>query len=118
MSEVVRTFRMQSPLSVKLISYVQTFGAVMQPLPGTLNGKLQRIPGSAGVLVSGMEARTVREDGTEADANEIGELWLRGGNVSIGYWNNTKGTTETFVDGWLHTGDRFKIDEKGNFWCV
>jgi len=93
-----------------------TFGAIMQPLPGTLGGKLQHIPGSTGVLVAGIEGRIVREDGTEAGINEVGELWLRGGNVSIGYWNNTKATTETFVDGWLRTGDQFTIDEKGNFW--
>ena len=90
----------------------------MQPLSGALDGKLQHIPGSTGVLVAGMEARIVREDGTEADINEAGELWLRGGNVSVGYWNNPKATTEAFVDGWLHTGDRFIIDENGNFWCV
>ena len=90
----------------------------MQPLSGMLGGKLKRIPGSAGVLSAGMEARIVREDGTEADFNEAGELWLRGDNVSMGYWNNTKATTETFVDGWLRTGDQFRIDEKENFWCV
>lgn len=90
----------------------------MQPLSGMLGGKLQFIPGSAGVLAAGMEARIVREDGTEADFNEAGELWLRGSNVSMGYWNNTKATTETFVDGWLRTGDQFRIDDKENFWCV
>lgn len=95
---------------------IKTFGAIMQPLSGMLGGKLQRIPGCAGVLCAGMEARIVRDDGTEADFNEVGELWLRGKNVSIGYWNNTKATTETFVDGWLRTGDQFRIDEKENFW--
>ena len=90
----------------------------MQPLTGMLGGKLQRIPGCAGVLSAGMEGRIVRDDGTEADFNEIGELWLRGNNVSLGYWNNPKATSETFVDGWLRTGDKFRIDEKENFWCV
>jgi acyl-CoA synthetase (AMP-forming)/AMP-acid ligase II len=103
---------------VHVMSYEQTFGAVMQPLSGSLGGKLQRFPGCAGVLMAGMEARIVREDGTEADFNEAGELWLRGNNVSTGYWNNSKATSETFVDGWLHTGDRFKVDEKENFWCA
>lgn len=90
----------------------------MQPVSGMLGGKLQRIPGSAGVLSAGMEGRIVREDGTEADFNEAGELWLRGDNVSLGYWNNEKATTEAFVDGWLRTGDQFRVDEKENFWCV
>ena len=90
----------------------------MQPLTGMLSGKLQRIPGCVGVLSAGMEGRIVRDDGTEADFNEAGELWLRGKGVTLGYWNNPKATAETFVDGWLRTGDRFKIDEKENFWCV
>ena len=101
-----------------LICIKQTFVAVMQPLTGALGGKLQCIPESAGVLSAGMEARIVREDGSEADFNEPGELWLRGNNVSPGYYNNAKATNETFVDGWLRTGDKFKIDEKENFWCV
>ena len=90
----------------------------MQPLSGMLGGKLQRIPGSAGVLSAGLEARIVREDGTEADFNEAGELWLRGNSVSAGYYNNAKATNETFVNGWLRTGDKFRVDEKENFWCV
>ena len=83
-----------------------------------LGGKLQHVPGSAGVLLPGLEARVVRDNGTEADINEPGELWLRGDTVGMGYWNNPKATKETFVDGWLHTGDRFRIDEKGYFWFV
>ena len=40
----------------------------------------QRIgtPGSAGQLLPGVIARVVREDGSDADVNEPGELWLRG----------------------------------------
>ena len=109
-------FKLYSHIYVYM--YKQTFAAVMQPLSGALGGKLQRIPGSLGVLAAGMEARIVREDGTEADFNEAGELWLRGNSVCMGYWNNTKATNETFVDGWLRTGDKFRIDEKENFWCV
>ena len=48
--------------------------------------------------------------------NEPGELWVRSGNVALGYWNNPKANADTFVRGWLRTGDRFRIDEGGNFW--
>ena len=126
MSEAVRTFSFSILFFFfgirmcrdYLICIKQTFVAVMQPLTGALGGKLRYIPESAGVLSAGMEARIVREDGSEADFNEPGELWLRGNNVSPGYYNNAKATNETFVDGWLRTGDKFRIDEKGNFWCV
>ncbi len=61
-----------------------------------------------------MEARVVREDGTLAGPNEPGELWLKGENVALGYWRNEKASKETFVDGWLRTGDRFRIEADGH----
>ena len=65
-----------------------------------------------------MEARIVRDDGTDANINEPGELWLRGDNIALGYWNNEKASKETFVNGWVHTGDKFYVDPNGNFWFV
>ena len=73
---------------------------------------------STGVLVPGLEARIVREDGTEADVDEVGELYLKGGSIALGYWDNEKATNETFVDGWLRTGDKFRVDKEGNFLYV
>lgn len=71
---------------------------------------------SVGVLMPGMEARIVREDGTDAAPNEAGELWVKGGNVVLGYYNNERETKVTFTaDGWLKTGDHLKIDEQGVF---
>ena len=89
-----------------------------QPVHGALNGKLTRILGCTGVLNPSMEARIMRDDGTEANIDEHGELWLRGDSVALGYWNNEKASKETFVDGWLHTGDKFRVDTDGNFWFV
>jgi long-subunit acyl-CoA synthetase (AMP-forming) len=64
----------------------------------------------------GQEARILRDDGTEADYDEAGEIYLRGGNIAMGYWKNEKATRETFLEGgWLRTGDRFKVDKDGNF---
>ena len=65
-----------------------------------------------------MEGKVVREDGTEAGVNEPGELWLRGGNVVSGYWDNEEATRKTFCDGWLKTGDQFKVDELGRLLYV
>jgi long-chain acyl-CoA synthetase len=42
-----------------------------------------------------------------------GELLIRGPNVVKGYWNKPAETADTFVDGWLRTGDIARIDEDG-----
>ncbi len=43
----------------------------------------------------------------------VGELWGRGPNVVVGYWNKPEATATTFVDGWVRTGDLARIDEEG-----
>ncbi|KAH9854754.1 acetyl-CoA synthetase-like protein [Lenzites betulinus] len=75
--------------------------------------------GSCGVLLPGIEAKIVRDDGTLAGPNEPGELWLYGPNIAMGYWRNDKATKETFVDnGWVRSGDRFRVDADQHFFFV
>jgi len=94
-----------------------TVSVCMKPLPGVLGG-LQPMPDSIGILMPGIEARIVREDGSHADFNEPGELWLRGGNVVLGYAGDVQSTKESFVNGWLRTGDRVKVDYDHTFYFV
>lgn len=62
--------------------------------------------GSSGRIVSPMEC-TIRDDETRILPNgQTGEIVIKGENVMAGYWKNPEATTETIVDGWLHTGDR------------
>jgi long-chain acyl-CoA synthetase len=49
---------------------------------------------------------------------EVGELLAKGPNVVKGYWNNPKATAETFVDGWVRTGDLARLDEEGFCYIV
>jgi acyl-CoA synthetase (AMP-forming)/AMP-acid ligase II len=48
----------------------------------------------------------------------VGELLVRGPNVVAGYWNKEDATAETFVNGWLHTGDLGRIDDDGLLYIV
>jgi long-chain acyl-CoA synthetase len=48
----------------------------------------------------------------------VGELLIRGPNVVPGYWNKPEATAETFVNGWLHSGDMARIDAQGLTYIV
>jgi fatty-acyl-CoA synthase len=59
------------------------------------------------------EARYVSPDGKDVLAGEVGEIWLRGGNVFNGYLNRPDANAEVITDGWFHTGDLASHDEEG-----
>lgn len=66
--------------------------------------------GSSGSLVAGIEARLVTVEGNEITGYEqTGELWVKGPAVVPGYLNNVKATQETFVDGYMRTGDEAMV---------
>jgi len=55
----------------------------------------------------------------EPDAETgVGELLVRGPNVVQGYWQKPEATAETFVEGWLHTGDLARLDGEGLLYIV
>lgn len=68
-------------------------------------------PGSSGSLAPIVDFKTCDEDGNELPKGSVGEIWLRSPAVVQGYWNNAAATAETFVDGWLRTGDIGYLDE-------
>jgi acyl-CoA synthetase (AMP-forming)/AMP-acid ligase II len=71
-------------------------------------------PDSAGPPVAVSDLKIVAADGvTELPAGEVGELWARGPQIVMGYWNKPEATAETFVHGWVRTGDLAKVDEEG-----
>jgi len=57
----------------------------------------------------------VKADGTLAAPGEAGELYVQGGQVALGYYGNQKATDETFVDGWLKTGDQVYFQDNDIF---
>ncbi|WP_027583063.1 long-chain fatty acid--CoA ligase [Bradyrhizobium sp. Ai1a-2] len=77
-----------------------------------------RKAGSAGKPVLHTEVRIVRPDGTDAAVGELGELWVRGPNITPGYWNRPDANASSFTDGWLHTGDATRVDDEGFYYIV
>ena len=70
---------------------------------------------TAGRPAPGNELRIVREDGSPAPADEVGELEMRGCSLFAGYLGNPEATAAAFTaDGWFRTGDLASLDAGGN----
>jgi len=63
------------------------------------------------LALTGVDAGSSSEPAT-------GELLVRGPNVVAGYWNKPQATAQTFVEGWLHTGDIARVDADGLLYIV
>ena len=83
--------------------------SVDQPL--NLN---QQKPWIIGKPLMFTQARIVREDGTDAEVGEVGELFMKGPLAFSGYWENPEATAEAFDNGWVKSGDMAFMDEDGD----
>jgi fatty-acyl-CoA synthase len=117
-----------APMPVPLLKIWEARGVALQqgygmtetsPAVLTLDREdAARKAGSSGKPVLHTEVRIVRPDGTDADVGELGELWVKGPNVTPGYWNRPDANQSSFTDGWLHTGDATRVDEEGFYYIV
>jgi malonyl-CoA/methylmalonyl-CoA synthetase len=74
----------------------------------------ERVPGSVGTPLPGVEARIADADGRVLGAGDTGVLEVRGPNVFRGYWRMPEKTRAEFrADGFFITGDVARIDERG-----
>jgi len=65
---------------------------------------------TVGRSVVGIECRIKDEHGHVLPQGQIGELWVKGNNIMMGYYNAPEITKNVLVDGWLATGDFAKVD--------
>jgi fatty-acyl-CoA synthase len=79
--------------------------------------------GSVGKPVLHTDVCIMDRKGNLLGPNQVGELCIRGGNVTTGYWNSPEATAEAIVDHpipggrWLHSGDAAMYDDEG-FYCI
>jgi len=85
------------------------YGLTETSAVSTLTSPDKPTPGKAGKPLPGVELRIDNPDGFG-----IGEICIKGPNITPGYYKNRKATSELIRDGWLHTGDLGSLDSEGN----
>jgi oxalate---CoA ligase len=70
-------------------------------------------PGTVGRAQGSVEVAMLDENCRVLPIGEIGEVCIRGPNVTAGYRDNPAANEEAFKGGWFHTGDQGKLDAEG-----
>lgn len=104
-----------------IVELEETFGAPVIEAYGMTEAAHQmasnplhamRKPGSVG-LPAGPEIEIMDETGNLLPEGVVGEIVIRGTNVTAGYENNPKANAEAFINGWFRTGDQGMKDSDG-----
>ncbi|PWC11465.1 long-chain-fatty-acid--CoA ligase FadD [Brenneria roseae subsp. americana] len=74
---------------------------------------MKHYTGSIGLPVPSTDVRILDDDGNDVGPGESGELWIRGPQVMLGYWQQPAATDEVLKEGWLATGDIVTSDDEG-----
>lgn len=73
---------------------------------------------SVGPVIGDAEVSIRDEQGNEVPAGQPGEVCIRGGGVTSGYWGKPEETAEAIRDGWFYTGDSGFVSEDGWLFIV
>ena len=79
------------------------------------NHEGQIVYGSSGKLLGGYEARLLDPEGNATATGSEGNLWVKGAGAAIEYWQRHDTTANTFVAGWVRTGDLYRQDADGHW---
>jgi long-subunit acyl-CoA synthetase (AMP-forming) len=117
MEEVQIAITAAAPINPDLVRFFMTIGIPLFELYGmseTTGPASTNVPGAWKI---GSVGRAL--PGVELAVAEDGELMMRGGVITKGYYKLDHATRETYdPDGWLHSGDLARIDEDGYVWIV
>lgn len=111
--EVARRWQEQYGQSIH-----QGYGLTETSPCASYNHDLHYQLGSIGTPIENVEMKLVNPDGLEVAIGELGEIVIRGPNVMLGYWNRPFETVQVIKNGWFHTGDLGRLDDKGFFYLV
>jgi acyl-CoA synthetase (AMP-forming)/AMP-acid ligase II len=99
-----------------IVAYM--YGLTEAQLCCSTPGEFAQDPTNAGHPMGMMRVRVVDEDGRPVATGEVGEIVMEGPSVMAGYHGREAATADALRDGWLHTGDLGKLDERGRIHVV
>jgi acyl-CoA synthetase (AMP-forming)/AMP-acid ligase II len=103
------------------VELVQTYGLTEAGPGGTYLAPQYAYShaGSIGNRGAGdMEIRVIRDDDSDAEPEEVGELLLRGSSIMVGYFEDPEATASVFTGDWLRSGDLVRRDPEGFIYFV
>ena len=106
--------------SVTGVTLVEAYGLTETSPAACINPMdLEDYNGAIGLPVPSTDVCIKDEEGRMLPVGEVGELCIKGPQVMKGYWQRPDETAKSIdADGWLHTGDMARMDEKGFFYIV
>jgi fatty-acyl-CoA synthase len=123
LSSLNAVFTAGAPLPGPLANaFMDEFGDVLHNVYGATEtgmvtlakpSDLRAAPGTIGRIVPGNHLRLIGEDGADAAAGGIGELYVHSPMLVKGYYKNDAATKESMIDGYFSVGDLARIDVNG-----
>ncbi len=115
-AELIARFRQHLPW----VDQVHIWGMTETGPGGTFLAPwfLPRKAGCIGSAMPGCAVRVVDDAGSVAAPGTTGEIEFSGPSMALGYFGNDAATAETFIGGWVRTGDIGRVDEEGHFHFV
>lgn len=96
------------------VTLVEAYGLTETAPAACINPlTLAEYNGSIGLPLPSTDISIRDEHGEELGFDQPGELWIKGPQVTPGYWNRPEETRKALTDDWLHTGDVASIDKEG-----